>query len=154
MRNLILIIPFLILSCASQKDASKIESGHDNPFSEFEKSFNPSDYDEEIKIEEKKKENIEIKPKEKINQEILNGFRIQITMTKEITEANTIKNDLIALFPEQNVYVIFEAPYYKVRLGDFLDRESANNFLPNLIDKGFKSAWVVPDKVVKNIYPK
>lgn len=149
MKKLIFIIPLLILSCASHRDATRSDSDRENLLSEFEMSFNPSDYDEEIRLEEKKKESVEIKPKEKVNQEIINGFRIQIAMTKEINEANTIKNDLINLFPEQNVYVIFESPYYKIRLGDFTDKESANRILPNIVDKGYKSAWVVPDKVVK-----
>ncbi|RCK72196.1 MAG: hypothetical protein IGBAC_0542 [Ignavibacteriae bacterium] len=149
MKKIIFIIPLLILSCASHRDATRSDSDRENLLSEFEMSFNPSDYDEEIRLEEKKKESVEIKPKEKVNQEIINGFRIQIAMTKEINEANTIKNDLINLFPEQNVYVIFESPYYKIRLGDFTDKESANRMLPNIVDKGYKSAWVVPDKVVK-----
>lgn len=147
MRRLIFLIPILILSCAPSGDMTRSEREED--FTKYEKSFNPADYDDEIRVEEKKKEKVELKPKEKTEQEIVHGFRIQIAMTKEISEANTIKSELTDLFPEQNVYVIFESPYYKIRLGNFPDRDSANKILSKIIDKGYKSAWVVPDKVIR-----
>lgn len=148
MKKLIFLFPLLIFSCAPSGDVTKSEKEEDELI-KYEKSFNPADHDEEIIVEEKKKERLELKPKEKIEPEIVYGFRIQVAMTKEMYEANTIKNELTSLFPEQNVYIVFDAPYYKVRLGDFLEKESANRFLPKVIDGGYKSAWIVPDKVLK-----
>ena len=147
MKNFFFLILIFLISCAPQKDVTKSEE--DNSFAKYEKTFDPSVYDDEIKLEEKQRENIEVKPKEKVEPEIINGFRIQILMTKEIAEANSVKNELSTLFPDYGIYMIFESPYYKIRMGDFSDRESANRVLPYVVDKGYKSAWIVPDKVLK-----
>ncbi len=43
-------------------------------------------------------------------------------------------------------YVIYDAPYFKVRVGDFRSRAEAMNF-EQKIKPMFPSSWVVPDKV-------
>lgn len=44
------------------------------------------------------------------------------------------------------VRIVYSAPYYKVRIGDFLDRQAAQQSL-KLIRKRFPEAWIVPDQV-------
>jgi len=34
-------------------------------------------------------------------------------------------------------------PYYKLRVGDFPDREAAEKYVPAAVEAGYKNAWVV-----------
>ena len=53
---------------------------------------------------------------------------------------------------QHKIYVIFEAPNYKVRIGDFIDRQKAEKYRKQLANKGYSSAWIVRTKVepIKN----
>ena len=44
------------------------------------------------------------------------------------------------------IRIVYNAPYYKVRIGDFVDRQTAQQSL-KLIRKRFPDAWIVPDQV-------
>lgn len=150
MKNVLLIIIVLLVSCSPSGELKKGKSGEaENLLENYESEFDPSEFVEDLTKNNKKGEEIEIKPKGKVESEIVNGFRIQILMTKEISEANSTKSQLTEMFPELGIHIIFESPYYKIRIGDFLDRETATRFLPNVIERGYKNAWIVPDKIIK-----
>jgi hypothetical protein len=42
-----------------------------------------------------------------------------------------------------NTWFDYEVPYYKVRLGNFLTREEAEQYLPTVREAGYPEAWVV-----------
>lgn len=42
-----------------------------------------------------------------------------------------------------NTWLDYEVPYYKVRLGNFLTREEAEQYLPTVREAGYPEAWVV-----------
>jgi len=46
-----------------------------------------------------------------------------------------------------SVYVDFEAPNYKVRVGDFIDRDSAESLQQDLVQMGYNSAWVLRTRI-------
>lgn len=127
-------------------------------FEKYETDFDPADYDDDIKNDiEKDINSREIERsvrKDNVEPEIISGFRIQILMTSNIDEANQLKADLSSKLTNDYVYLIYEAPYYKVRVGDFIERTTANQTLQSLIDMGYNSSWVVPDKVYKIPPPK
>jgi hypothetical protein len=52
----------------------------------------------------------------------------------------------MAMFPEQGVYLMFQSPYYKVRVGDFRTRMDAEGFKQKLLDE-FPDAFVVKDEI-------
>jgi len=74
------------------------------------------------------------------------GYRVQIMTTDNLDEANSVKSDVF-FKTNQPVYVIFDAPFYKVRAGDFTELTSARTLNFKLIQLGFKEARVVPDSV-------
>jgi len=81
----------------------------------------------------------------KINPEGLRNetcFRIQVFASIFPEETYRKADSLRAEFPE-SVYVQFESPYYKVRLGNFESRVEAEDFLERLIQEGYAEAWVV-----------
>ena len=57
-------------------------------------------------------------------QSVLEGYRVQVLATRYIERADSLaaimKNTI-----SDSVYVDFEAPNYKVRVGDFIDRDTA-----------------------------
>ena len=46
-----------------------------------------------------------------------------------------------------SVYVDFEAPNYKVRVGDFIDRDSAESLKQDLVQMGYNSAWILRTRI-------
>lgn len=70
------------------------------------------------------------------------GFRIQIFASSTQKNASRVADDARAAFTE-NVYVQHVAPYYKVRVGDFLTREDAQSLQQRALQKGYRGAFVV-----------
>ncbi|MBI3193530.1 MAG: SPOR domain-containing protein [Ignavibacteriae bacterium] len=85
------------------------------------------------------------------NVELTSGFRVQVLTTQEIDEANLLQDSLSTILPTEWTYIIYHTPYYKVRVGNYSERHSANRMMRLLLERGFENAWVVPDQVVK--YP-
>ena len=56
----------------------------------------------------------------------------------------------LTAFYNEVVYLIFESPQYKVRIGDFTDREEAIRFCNLLRKESYPDAWVVKSNV--NVY--
>lgn len=77
----------------------------------------------------------------------INGFRVQIFMSEDITEAKRRESMYIESFGEENVLLIFESPFYKIRIGRFRDRDEAEDFREKLLRRGFYRTIIVPDKV-------
>ena len=77
---------------------------------------------------------------------IIEGYRVQVLATRERFKAEKLQSDLEELF-EYKIYVIFEAPNYKVRIGDFIDRQKAEKFRKKLSDNGYSSAWIIRTKI-------
>src|SRR3954452_8117187 len=47
------------------------------------------------------------------------GFRIQAANTQNRDEANAIKAELLRRFPDQKSYFLYQAPNFRVRIGNF-----------------------------------
>ncbi len=125
------------------------------PLSYYEATLDPSDYDEEVEVVQKKVE--EEKPHTELAiphdsttvEEVPQlGFRIQVFSTSNIDEAMKMKLDVLAKLPQDSVYVVYDPPVYKVRLGDFPSRYEASIRLSSVVDQGFPDAWIVPDNIV------
>ncbi len=78
------------------------------------------------------------------------GFRVQILTTQNLSEAIGVKAKADSLLPGYNIYIVYDSPYYKVRVGDFRARYEANQAVPFISSHGFPSAWLVPDNVFRN----
>lgn len=121
----------------------------------YEKTFQPSNYNDELteilQQEKKEREIIEAARVFKIAPpETIPGFRAQVMFTSEIEEANSVRDSIFNILPEEWNYIVYETPYYKIRVGNFIDRADANMMVKKLFSLGFKDAWVVPDRIIKN----
>ncbi|MBN2009943.1 SPOR domain-containing protein [candidate division KSB1 bacterium] len=70
------------------------------------------------------------------------GYRVQICAVSVEDTARNIQRDAILKLNE-NVYLKFDSPYYKVRIGDCKTRYEAEQLQRLAIQKGFNEAWVV-----------
>ncbi|KPL02970.1 MAG: hypothetical protein AMJ90_04270, partial [candidate division Zixibacteria bacterium SM23_73_2] len=72
-------------------------------------------------------------------------YRVQVFATKFPQQAYIIADSLKVDF-EENIYVDYQSPYYKVRLGDFEREKDAQRFLTLVRSKGYFESWVVKVK--------
>lgn len=76
----------------------------------------------------------------------IEGFRVQVFATQDRNRADQLQRELVLKFDEK-VYIIFEAPNYKLRVGDFLDRENAEKLRMRLVSLDFPSSWIVRTRI-------
>ena len=76
------------------------------------------------------------------NIQSVEGYRIQIYTGREASAAHRLESEARGSCP-LTVYLSFEAPQYKVRLGDFATRDEALEWCDRLKRSGFNDAWVV-----------
>jgi len=155
-----LLLATFLFSCSSSRKTTKETPDEDKP--KYDESFDPLKLeDEDIKFKEDEEKssgknrttqtNDTAELSEKENQ-LIDGFRIQLFATKDIESATVAKKEAEFAFVEDgyNVYVEFDSPYYKVRIGDFTDRDKATEFREIAHEKGYPSPWIVKTKVWSN----
>lgn len=83
------------------------------------------------------------------NNPYLHGYRIQIYFDSGNNSkkgAINAKAKFITKYPDVEAYIIFQEPYYKVRVGDFRTRIEAEGFLGKIIDE-YPNAYRVNDNI-------
>jgi len=78
----------------------------------------------------------------------VNGYRVQILSTDSFDEADNLKLDIHTRLHSTPVYVFFESPYYKVRVGDLIESNHAYDLSDKLKQLGYKNTLVVQDSVL------
>ncbi len=68
-------------------------------------------------------------------------YRVQIFTSRLYTEASREKAIAEEIF-NLPVYLDYEVPYYKLRVGDFTSRGDAEDMLPEIKAIGYRNAWV------------
>ncbi|MEE9168667.1 MAG: SPOR domain-containing protein [bacterium] len=71
------------------------------------------------------------------------GYRVQIASVAIQEDADEIQLEAILEFEESEVYLIFETPYYKIRVGDFVIRRDAEALQEKAVELGYGDAWIV-----------
>jgi hypothetical protein len=74
------------------------------------------------------------------------GYRVQILSTQDMQEADITARRAERLF-EDPVYIVFESPYYKVRVGDFRNDLEAIDVERRARQNGYPRAWIVPSEI-------
>ena len=75
------------------------------------------------------------------------GFRVQIFMeigNEAVDHANVVKRDFEELYPELPIYLSYEQPYYRLRVGDFRNRVEAEKYL-RILKPRYGVAFVTAD---------
>ncbi len=71
------------------------------------------------------------------------GYRIQVAISQDENDLIDIKEKLELIIKEK-IYIKFELPNYKLRIGNFDSRKKAEAYRNKVIQLGYRSAWVVP----------
>ena len=77
------------------------------------------------------------------------GFRVQILATNNIETASLTEQEANARFESlgHKTYLVFEAPLYKIRIGDCIDRNTAEELRDKAKEYGYSGAFIVKTKV-------
>lgn len=76
------------------------------------------------------------------------GYRVQIYFGNQRIKANEAKTNFLMKYPDEDVYLIYQHPNYKVRVGDFKSRLEAYRFYRK-IHPDFGSTFIVRDDIKK-----
>lgn len=77
----------------------------------------------------------------------MSGFRVQIFMeigNEAVDHANLVKKEFEELYPELPIYLSYEQPYYRLRVGDFRNRVEAEKYL-RILKPQYSLAFVTAD---------
>lgn len=86
------------------------------------------------------------------------GFRVQLFTTTNVAAADSVRDHFVAWADttiagyEPDAYVIFRSPNYRVRAGDFQNRDRAIQF-SNMLKPRYPDAWVVHERIEPSNVP-
>ena len=79
----------------------------------------------------------------------IDGYRIQVFFNSgrdAREEAIHVKADFLSEYPDIPVYIIYQSPFYKVRIGDFRSKYEALGVFSHIRRK-YPSAYIVKDVI-------
>lgn len=80
-------------------------------------------------------------------EQIAFGFRVQLYSTTDYYEAMAVRDEAGTKLGA-DIYVDYEQPYYKVRAGNFTDREKAEEARRTAKSLGYADAWIIQTNVL------
>lgn len=167
------IFSLILSSCASSTgsryskdgytkpvDSSTITTSNKNDIKLIE-DFNISPYKIDIEVPEKNKisnigDNNNIwfdysstnpENQQKVLVGTKEGYRVLVISIDNLEDANKIKSELTNLVDDNEIYIDFEPPFYKLEVGDFDNQKSADNLRFKLNQLGYKEAKVVQETI-------
>lgn len=78
--------------------------------------------------------------------ESINGFRIQITAGSNRSTVYQVKSKFYTLFPNVPQYLIYQAPNFKLRVGNYRTRLEAYRDLQKF-QNDFNGAFIIKDEI-------
>ena len=77
---------------------------------------------------------------------VTEGYRVQVLATHSAQKADSLRL-LLEEKIDDPVYVVFETPNYKVRVGDYLTRSQAEAQQARLAKMGYPNAWILRSRI-------
>jgi hypothetical protein len=78
---------------------------------------------------------------------LFKGYRLQVLNTRNRDDAFKTKASLLENFPDEKTYIMYQSPYFKVRIGNFVNRADAEDFKKQLSSYLTQPAYVVDDLI-------
>lgn len=75
------------------------------------------------------------------------GYRIQVISTNNRNKALDAKTKIYQRFPELKAYLMYQSPFFKLKVGNFLDRQEAESYLSDIQQIFPTGVYVVRDMV-------
>ena len=74
---------------------------------------------------------------------LVKGYRVQVMISENQEDLIEVKDSLEKLIQEK-IYIQFELPNYKLRVGNFSSRKKAELYRNKIARLGYRSSWVIP----------
>jgi hypothetical protein len=152
----LVVIAFIITAgCSSTKEVVKEDIPVQDVY-QYDESFDPlSLEDDDILIAGDDStptvDNTENNPnpEEIVTTKEITGFRVQILATKNIETASLFEQEASERFGhlDHKTYLIFEAPLYKIRVGDCKERIEAEELRDLAMQYGYRESFIVKSKI-------
>lgn len=75
------------------------------------------------------------------------GYRVLVVTADDMEKANEVRSEIYFKTNYKEVYISFEPPFYKVKVGDFTSLSEANDLKFKLNQLGYNEARVVKETV-------
>ena len=87
---------------------------------------------------------------------MVDGFRLMLLKTADREEALKLRSNLLKLYPDQKLYMLFVSPNIKLKMGNYTDRAEAEKMRKLLLDQKIVSGniYILPEKVEQKPSPK
>jgi hypothetical protein len=152
---------FIAVGCSSSRTVSTPERVTEPESNKIDESFDPvmlQDEDIEFPVSKTPVQSGENLPLEEgsdtqlpvvVENKLIEGFRVQLFATQDIEKATLEKKEAEFSFAEDQipVYIEFDSPMYKVRIGDCTTRDEAEQLRELARRKGYSTSWIVKTKV-------
>ena len=151
---------FFIGCASSSKIQTDTDSGAGKASDKYDESFDPltlGDDDIEIgkedsgtQINQTGDESDNTQGNEQVLMHEVEGFRVQILATQGIEAATLQQQRAVDRFSDRDykVYLIYEAPLYRLRIGDAINRKEAEDIRDIAKERGYDEAFIVRSKVM------
>ncbi len=78
------------------------------------------------------------------------GFRIQVINTTDRNAAIEAKTMVYRLYPELKAYLLYQSPYFRLRVGNFETRDEAESYQRQLAREFKQNVYIVNDTIEVN----
>ena len=75
------------------------------------------------------------------------GYRLQVINTSDRNAAISAKTKIYQLYPELKAYLLYQAPYFRLRVGNFTDKDEAEDYRKSLSREFPNNVFLVRDTV-------
>jgi hypothetical protein len=75
------------------------------------------------------------------------GYRLQVINTSDRNAAISAKTKIYQLYPELKAYLLYQAPYFRLRVGNFKDKDDAEDYRKSLSKEFPNSVFLVRDTI-------
>jgi hypothetical protein len=155
MKYWIVLSALFLISCAGTKEVIQDDTPKQDIYP-YDESFDPLTLDDDdiiIAGDESTRiidNSIANPDTEKISTlKEVTGFRVQILATKNIETASLFEQEASERFNnlDHKTYLIFEAPLYKIRIGDCKERALAEELRDQALQYGYRESFIVKTKI-------
>lgn len=153
-----------VVGCSASKSTRVPDRGLEPAVSRTDESFDPVMLqDEDIEFPATKSqpqteekiplpEESGVAPRMMQENRVIEGFRVQLFATQEIEKATLEAREAEYRFAGDGVavYIEFDSPMYKVRIGDCTTRDEAEQLRELARQRRYSNSWIVKTKVNSN----
>ena len=83
------------------------------------------------------------------NRTVAKGYRLMVINSRDKDLVMKVRAQLLQRYPEQKIYMSFQAPYIKIKFGNFVEKDEAEKYKKMLTTSNLVSTsiYMVPEMV-------